>query len=164
MIAILQRVSEASVTVDGEVTGKIDAGLLVLLGVARGDTETDAELLAQKIAKLRVFEDEGGKMNLSVTDVGGGVLVVPNFTLLAAYRHGNRPDFFGSESPDAAKRLFTYFCDIMENCVSRVERGVFGAHMHVSLLNDGPVTIPMDSQVLRMPKKEAHKSQSEETL
>jgi D-tyrosyl-tRNA(Tyr) deacylase len=153
MIVILQRVSEASVTVEGECVARCDKGFLLLLGVAEGDEEKDAELLADKIAKLRVFEDEGGKMNLSVTDVGGKILVVPNFTLLAAYRKGNRPDFMNSARPEEAERLFRYFCDLMEERVPGVTRGIFGAHMHVSLLNDGPLTIPMDSAVLRAPKR-----------
>lgn len=151
MIAILQRVTNASVTIDEEMTASIGRGFMVLLGVAKGDTETDAELLADKIAKMRVFEDENGKMNLSVTDIGGEVLVVPNFTLLASYRRGNRPDFMNSECPEEAKRLFAYFCDYIEKCVPTA-RGTFGADMKVALLNDGPVTIPMDSAVLKAPK------------
>ncbi|MBQ8748090.1 MAG: D-tyrosyl-tRNA(Tyr) deacylase [Clostridia bacterium] len=151
MIAILQRVTNASVTIDGEMTASIGRGFMVLLGVAKGDTETDAELLADKVAKMRVFEDENGKMNLSVTDIGGEVLVVPNFTLLASYRRGNRPDFMNSERPEEAKRLFTYFCDYIGKTVPTA-RGTFGADMKVSLLNDGPVTIPMDSAVLKAPK------------
>ena len=153
MIAILQRVSEASVTVDDVCVAKCDKGFLLLLGVAEGDDEKDAELLADKIAKLRVFEDENERMNLSVTDVGGKILVVPNFTLLASYRKGNRPDFMNSARPDEAKALFEHFCALMEERVPGVTRGVFGAHMHVSLVNDGPLTIPVDSQVLRGPKR-----------
>ena len=164
MIAILQRVSEASVEIDGVVTGAVGKGYMILLGVAKGDTELDGELLAEKISKLRIFEDESGKMNLSVNDVAGGVLVVPNFTLLASYRRGNRPDFMGSERPEEARRLFDHFCNTMEKLVSKVARGTFGAHMHVSLLNDGPITIPMDSAVLRQPKKQAHSAHFEETL
>ncbi len=152
MIAIVQRVLSASVTVEGETVGSCGKGFMVLLGVARGDTETDAQLLADKIAKMRIFEDAEEKMNLSLTDVGGGVLVVPNFTLLASYRRGNRPDFFNSEAPQRAEELFRYFCERMQPQVPRLERGVFGAHMEVSLVNDGPITIPMDSAVLRAPK------------
>ena len=151
MIAILQRVTEASVTVDNECVGRIGTGLLVLLGVARGDEELDARLLADKISKLRIFEDENGKMNRSLADVDGSVLVVPNFTLLASYRHGNRPDFMGSEEPGRAKELFLAFCDMLGEKIP-VERGVFGAEMKVSLLNDGPITIPMNSAVLRESK------------
>lgn len=153
MIAILQRVKEASVTVDDTCVAKCDKGFLLLLGVAEGDEEKDAELLADKIAKLRVFEDENERMNLSITDVGGKILVVPNFTLLASYRKGNRPDFMNSAKPEAAEKLFNRFCDMMNERVPGVTRGVFGAHMHVSLVNDGPLTIPMDSQVLRGPKR-----------
>ncbi len=153
MIAVLQRVTCASVTIDSEMTASIGKGFMILLGVAKGDTETDAELLADKIAKLRVFEDENAKMNLSVTDIGGEILVVPNFTLLASYRKGNRPDFFGGERPEEAKRLFLYFCDYIAKSVPSVARGTFGADMKVALLNDGPVTIPMDSAVLRAPKR-----------
>lgn len=153
MIAILQRVKEASVTVDGICVAKCEKGFLLLLGVAEGDERKDAELLADKISKLRVFEDENERMNLSIKDVGGKILVVPNFTLLASYRKGNRPDFINSAKPDEAKRLFEYFCDLMDERVPGVTRGIFGAHMHVSLVNDGPLTIPMDSEVLRGPKR-----------
>ena len=153
MIAILQRVTEASVTVENNVISRCGKGFLILLGVARGDTEHDAQLLADKIAKMRVFKDAEGKTNLALSDVNGGVLVVPNFTLLAAYRRGNRPDFFASEEPDRAKYLFDYFCAVMENHALPVSRGVFGAEMQVSLINDGPLTIPMDSAVLKGPKK-----------
>lgn len=153
MIAILQRVNEASVTVDGICVAKCEKGFLLLLGVAEGDERKDAELLADKISKLRVFEDENERMNLSIKDVGGKILVVPNFTLLASYRKGNRPDFMNSAKPDEAKRLFEYFCDLMDERVPGVTRGIFGAHMHVSLVNDGPLTIPMDSEVLRGPKR-----------
>ena len=153
MIVILQRVSEASVTVDDACVARCNKGFLLLLGVAEGDEEKDADLLAEKIAKLRVFEDENERMNLSVTDVGGKILVVPNFTLLASYRKGNRPDFMNSARPEAAEKLFRYFCDRMDQLVPGVTRGIFGAHMHVSLVNDGPLTIPMDSQVLRAPKR-----------
>lgn len=153
MIAILQRIKEASVTVDDVCVAECDKGFLLLLGVADGDEEKDAQLLADKIAKLRVFEDENERMNLSITDVGGKILVVPNFTLLASYRKGNRPDFMNSAKPEEAKALFEYFCDLMEERVPGVTRGVFGAHMHVALVNDGPLTIPMDSLVLRGPKR-----------
>jgi D-tyrosyl-tRNA(Tyr) deacylase len=126
---------------------------MVLLGVARGDTEHDAQLLADKIAKLRIFEDSDEKMNLSVTDIGGGILVVPNFTLLASYRRGNRPDFLGAELPERASALFDCFCDYIGKTVSSVGRGVFGADMKVALVNDGPITIHMDSEVLKAPKR-----------
>ena len=148
MIAILQRVTSASVDIDGERVAEIGKGFLILLGVGRGDCESDADLLIGKITKMRVFSDENDKMNLSVSDVGGEVLVVPNFTLYASYKKGNRPDYMNSAPPSEAKPLFEYFCDRMAELVP-AERGVFGADMKVSLVNDGPVTIPMDSSVLR---------------
>ncbi len=149
MIAILQRVLSSSVKIDGETVGATDRGLMILLGVASGDTRDDAVLLADKISRLRIFEDGNGKMNLSVTDVGGSALVVPNFTLLASCRKGNRPDFFASAAPDAARPLFAEFCDLMSERIGRVERGVFGADMKVSLVNDGPVTIYLDTDKLK---------------
>ena len=152
MIAIIQRVTEASVTVDNVETGRCGHGFMILLGVAKGDTEKDAELLADKIAKMRIFEDAEGKMNLALGDIGGSVLVVPNFTLLASYRRGNRPDFFGAEIPARASVLFDYFCDYIGKTIPAVGRGVFGAEMKVSLVNDGPITIHMDSEVLKAPK------------
>lgn len=152
MIAILQRVAEASVKIDDSVVGSCRHGFMILLGVARGDTERDAQLLADKIAKLRVFEDSEGKMNLALRDIGGSVLVVPNFSLLASYRKGNRPDFFGAEVPEKASPLFDYFCDYLQKSVPAVGRGVFGAEMKVALINDGPITIHMDSEVLKAPK------------
>jgi len=153
MIAVLQRVTEASVTIEGNCHGKIGKGLLILLGVSREDTEEDMHLLAEKISKLRIFEDEAGRMNLSLTDVGGEVLVISNFTLLAAYRKGNRPDYMQAAPPEMAIPLYEGFIAAMEEKVSKVERGIFGADMRVSLVNDGPVTIVMDSQVLKLPKR-----------
>ena len=147
MIAVIQRVGEACVVVDGETVGKCGKGLCVLLGVAKGDTESDAEALAKKIVNLRIFEDEKGKMNLSVQDVGGGILAVSNFTLLAAYKKGNRPDYMGAETPDRANELYGYFADLLGKAVP-TERGIFGADMKLNILNDGPVTIVMDSKVL----------------
>ncbi len=148
MKAVLQRVKYASVAVGGEVIGECREGLLVLLGVAEGDTEEDARLLAAKILKLRIFCDENGKMNLSLLDIGGELLIVSQFTLLADYRHGNRPDFLGSAKPAEAKRLYEYFISLAEESVDHVGAGCFGADMQVSLLNDGPVTIVMDSKLL----------------
>ena len=153
MKAVIQRVSHASVSVDGQVVGSIDGGLMILLGVAQGDTEKDMDKLLQKIVKLRIFEDENGRMNKSVQDVGGDLLVVSQFTLLANYRHGNRPDFLGAAEPCEAERLYELFVERAGLCVARVEKGVFGAHMEVSLCNDGPVTICMDTDVLNAPKK-----------
>jgi len=148
MIAVLQRVSRASVTVDDRVCGKINNGLLILLGVKEGDTESDATLLADKISKLRIFSDENGRMNLSVKDVSGSVLVISNFTLLANYKKGNRPDYMSGAKPDEANRLYEYFCDHISALIP-TERGIFGADMKVDLLNDGPVTIVMDSEILK---------------
>jgi D-tyrosyl-tRNA(Tyr) deacylase len=144
MRAVIQRVSEASVTVGGEVTGAIGKGLLVLLGVGQGDTEEAARALAGKIARLRIFQDAGGKMNLSVQDVGGEVLAVSQFTLLADTRKGNRPSFAGAAAPEAARAVYDAFCDAVAGLGVPVARGVFGAHMDVRLANDGPVTIVLE--------------------
>ena len=148
MIAVLQRVKRASVVVDGETVGRCNQGLCVLLGVARDDTEEDARVLVQKLVELRIFCDENDKMNLSIKDIGGELLVVSNFTLLAAYRKGRRPDFFGAAPPNEANRLYEYFCSLCENDISSVEKGIFGADMELTIVNDGPVTIVMDSNVL----------------
>jgi D-tyrosyl-tRNA(Tyr) deacylase len=153
MIAVLQRAARASVLAEGKLTGEIGAGLLVLLGVGEGDSEEDAELLAAKIAKCRIFCDEAGKMNRSVVDIGGGVLVVSNFTLLANYRRGNRPDFLGAAAPDRANALYLHFVEQMRREVSEVATGEFGAHMQIDLCADGPITIVMDSNVLKQPKR-----------
>lgn len=150
MKAVIQRVTHADVTVDGETVSGIGLGLLVLLGVAEGDTVRDAEVLALKIANLRIFEDENGKMNLSVLTVGGDVLAVSQFTLCADCRRGRRPDFFGAAKPAEAEELYDLFCTkLTENGVTKVGRGIFGADMKVSLLNDGPVTIILDSGELK---------------
>ena len=152
MKAVIQRVSSASVAVDGQTVGSCGRGYLILLGVAEGDTELDAELLCKKIAALRIFRDENDKMNLSIRDIDGEALVISQFTLLANYRHGNRPDFLASAKPDEASRLYEYFKDILSRELRRVECGIFGADMKVSLTNDGPVTICMDSEVLKKKK------------
>ena len=152
MRAVIQRVSSASVAVDGEVVGSCERGYLILLGVAEGDTDLDAELLCKKIAALRIFRDENDKMNLSVRDINGEALVISQFTLLANYRHGNRPDFLASAKPDEANRLYEYFTELLSRELRRVEHGIFGADMKVSLTNDGPVTICMDSEVLKKKK------------
>ena len=144
MRAVIQRVSRASVTVEGEVTGAIERGLLVLLGVGHDDTDENARALAAKIAKLRIFGDEAGKMNLSVQDTGGGVLAVSQFTLLADTRKGNRPSFVGAAPPEEANRLYEVFCDALAGLGLPVAKGVFGAHMDVDLTNDGPVTIVLE--------------------
>ena len=148
MIAVIQRVSGASVTVGGSVVGKCGMGLMILLGVADGDTRKDAEVLATKISKLRIFEDESGKMNRSVMDVGGEALVVSNFTLLANYSHGNRPEYLSAAAPAVAQPLYEYFCERLGEGVEHVGCGVFGADMAVEIMGDGPVTIVMDSRVL----------------
>jgi D-tyrosyl-tRNA(Tyr) deacylase len=148
MIAVIQRVERASVSIDGTVHSKIDNGLLVLLGVKQGDDEKDAQLLAKKISNLRIFSDENGKMNLSVLDTNGSVLVVSNFTLLANYKKGNRPDYMNGAKPDEANRLYERFCDLIGDIVP-TQKGVFGADMKIDLINDGPVTIVMDSEVLK---------------
>ena len=150
MKAVIQRVTHARVTVDGKVTGECGKGLAILLGVADGDRELDADLLAQKIAKLRIFTDENDKMNLSLIDIGGGAVVVSQFTLLANYKKGNRPDYLSAASPDEANRLYEYFISRFEEAIGKsVGRGVFGAHMAYDIHNDGPVTIVMDSDVLK---------------
>ena len=150
MKAVLQRVTRAAVDIGGERTAEIAGGLLVLLGVAEGDTERDADVLAAKIANLRIFSDDEGKMNLSLLTVGGEMLVVSQFTLCASCAHGRRPDFFGAAKPQEAERLYLYFCDrIKKEGVTRVSTGVFGADMQVSLINDGPVTILLDSGELK---------------
>ena len=147
MKAVLQRVSEASVKVDGEIVGACAAGLMILLGVSGEDTEKDADILAAKIAKLRIFTDENDKMNLSVQDIGGSVLVVSNFTLGADIAKGNRPSFTGAAHPSVAEPLYEYFCEKLVAEGVPVERGVFGAHMDITLHADGPVTILMDSNI-----------------
>ncbi len=153
MIAVLQRVSAAAVRVEGETVGATEKGLLVLLGVDGADTREDADRLAAKVAKCRIFEDDAGRMNRSVLDVSGGALVISNFTLLADYHHGNRPSFFGAAAPAVAEELYLYFCDQMRAEGVPVATGVFGADMKISIEADGPVTIVMDSNVLK-PGKE----------
>ena len=152
MKAVIQRVAHASVVVDDKTVGSCERGYLILLGVAQGDTEIDAELLCKKIAALRIFRDENDKMNLSVRDIDGEALVISQFTLMANYRHGNRPDFLESAKPEDANRLYEYFVELLSRELRRVEKGIFGADMKVSLLNDGPVTICMDSEVLKKKK------------
>lgn len=143
MRAVLQRVSRASVTVEGRVTGEIGPGLMILICAMEGDTDAKADQLAAKIAKMRIFKDEAGKMNLSIRDIGGAALVVSQFTLAADLR-GNRPGFSTAAKPDEGKRLYDYFSDRLRAEGVPVENGIFGADMDVSLNNDGPVTIWMD--------------------
>ena len=150
MKAILQRVSCASVTVDKTVVGEIAQGFLILLGVEQGDDEKEAEVLAAKIAGLRVFTDQNDKMNLSLGDIEGEVLVISNFTLCADCSHGRRPSFIKAARPENAEPLYRYFCDkLLQNGVKKVEKGIFGADMQVSLVNDGPVTIDINSKDLK---------------
>lgn len=146
MRVVLQRVSRASVTVEGSVVGQIGGGWLVLLGVARGDTDADADRMADKVVALRAFEDDAGKMNLSVVEAGGSVLVVSQFTLLADCRTGRRPSFTYAAEPGEAERLYLRFVKNIEQAGVPVATGVFGAMMDVELVNDGPVTLLLDSR------------------
>lgn len=146
MRAVVQRVSQAQVEVDGQVGGAIEKGLLVLLGVAVGDTERDVEWIAPKVVNLRIFEDAEGKMNLSVQDVGGAILVVSQFTLLGDVRRGRRPSFVDAAPPAEAERLYLAAAERMRQEGVRVETGVFQAHMAVHLVNDGPVTLLLDTR------------------
>lgn len=154
MIAVIQRVSRAAVTADGLPGGSCGKGFLILLGVLKEDDAEDVRLLAEKISKLRVFEDEAGKMNLALADVSGGVLVVSNFTLGANYAHGNRPDFLASAAPDVAEPIYESFIEQIRAKGIPCESGVFGADMRIDMVADGPVTIVMDSLKLRKGKKE----------
>ena len=148
MRAVLQRVTSASVEVEGQVVGSCGPGFLVLLGVGPADGEAEVERLWHKIAHLRVFADEQGKMNRSLIDVSGEVLVISQFTLFADARRGNRPSFTDAAAPELATTLYERFCERAERDVAHVGRGVFGAHMQVSLTNDGPVTICLDTEEL----------------
>ncbi|MBC3861358.1 D-tyrosyl-tRNA(Tyr) deacylase [Undibacterium jejuense] len=146
MIALLQRVSQASVVVDGEIIGAIDAGLMVLICAERGDTEKEADALLTKLLGYRVFSDAAGKMNLSVKDSGGGLLLVPQFTLAADTNSGTRPSFTPAAPPDVARELFGYFLRQAQRQHPLVESGRFGADMKVSLTNDGPVTFWLETK------------------
>jgi D-aminoacyl-tRNA deacylase len=146
MRAVVQRVSRCRVTVEGNVTGQIGAGLLVLLGVSRGDTEAAADYLAEKVVGLRIFEDGEGKMNLSVQDSGGAVLVVSQFTLYGDVRRGKRPSFDAAARPEEAERLYEHFVSKIRSAGLRCETGRFQAMMEVELVNSGPVTILLDSE------------------
>lgn len=145
MKALLQRVTRASVSIDSEVVGKIEKGLVVLLGVADGDTEKDARYLAQKIVSLRIFADEEGKFNLSALDISGELLLISQFTLLADTRKGRRPSFVGAAPPAQAEALFDYFVEQVRATGLKVATGRFQAYMQVEIHNDGPVTIMLDS-------------------
>ena len=148
MKAVVTRVKNASVTIDGEIKGSIDKGCLVLLGVGPDDTEKEAVKLADKVCGCRVFEDENGKMNLNLETVGGELLIISQFTLCADLKKGNRPSFFPSAAPETANRLYEYFCSCLaQQGIKTVEKGVFGADMQVEINNDGPVTILMDTDI-----------------
>lgn len=146
MKIVIQRVSEANVKVEGTIVGNISHGLLLLIGIDEEDTLSDADWLIQKVLNLRIFGDENGKLNLSVKDVEGEILCISQFTLIADYKKGNRPSFIKAAKPDVAIPLFEYFKEEMAKSGLKIESGIFGADMKVSLLNDGPVTIVMDSK------------------
>ena len=147
MRAVIQRVTEASVKVDGRITGAIGQGLLILVGVEYADTQDDIDWLAKKIVGMRIFNDENGVMNLSVHDVGGSLLAVSQFTLMASTKKGNRPSYIRASKGDYAEPMYEKFCQALEKeSGKKVEKGIFGADMKVSLLNDGPTTIIMDTK------------------
>ena len=146
MIAVLQRASEGKVTVEDRITGEIGTGLVILLGVAQSDSEKDADFLADRIVGFRIFNDEEGKMNLSIRDVNGAALVVSQFTLAGDWRKGRRPSFTSAATPEEGERLYEYFCGQLRQLEVPVQTGEFGAKMDVSLINDGPVTFVMDSR------------------
>ena len=145
MKAVIQRVTRAQVTVDGEVVGAIGLGIAVLLGVEKGDVETDADWLVKKIVELRIFSDDAGKMNLSLADVGGGLLAVSQFTLAGNCAKGRRPSFDTAAPPDDGKRLYDYFVERVRQTGVPVQTGIFQADMQVELVNDGPVTFILES-------------------
>jgi len=149
MIALVQKVKNSSVEVDGEIVGKIGKGFLLLIGVCKNDEPSDAFKLAEKVATLRIFEDDNGKMNLSIFDVDGRVLAVPQFTLCADTTRGNRPSFADAKNPADANELFTAFVELLRARGIHTETGVFGAKMLVKIENDGPVTIWLDSKAKR---------------
>lgn len=152
MIAVLQRITSASVVADGMFSGKAEKGMLILLGCCVDDSTDDADILCDKIYGLRIFEDEDEKMNLSLKDIGGQILLVPNFTLAASCRRGRRPDFGSCMKPADAKPMFEYFRDKLRTYGISVETGVFGADMKIEMHGDGPVTIVLDSNSLKAPR------------
>ncbi len=149
MRAFIQRVKHASVCVDEKECGKCNNGLLILLGVGKDDSEADVSLLANKVLKLRIFHDDQGKMNRSLLDIDGEALIVSQFTLYADYSHGNRPNFLPAADPATANRLYTQFCKYMEERLRYVGMGIFGAEMQVYLQNDGPVSMCIDTDILK---------------
>lgn len=144
MKLVVQRVKSAKVEVEGKTVGSINQGFLVLLGVTHTDTKAEADYLVKKLCNLRVFEDDNGKMNLGLKDIGGELLIVSQFTLYADCSQGNRPSFINAAKPDVANELYEYFCEKCKEQNIKVEKGIFGADMKVSLLNDGPVTIILE--------------------
>lgn len=146
MRAVVQRVTRASVTIDGQVVGEIENGLVVLLGIARDDTKQDADYLAPKIVALRIFDDSDGRMNVSVKDINGGLLIISQFTLYGDVRRGLRPSWSDAASPEIAEPLYDYFVESSRKLIDRVETGSFRAMMQVELVNDGPVTLLLDSR------------------
>ncbi|MFA4986046.1 MAG: D-aminoacyl-tRNA deacylase [Candidatus Brocadiia bacterium] len=153
MLAVIQRVSHASVAVDGQIVGEIGVGLLALVCAVKGDDEAQAGILADRVCGLRIFNDDAGKMNRSLKDVRGSLLAVSQFTLSADVRHGRRPSFDAATPPAEGERLFDRFCSACLSLGHPVERGVFGAKMDVSLVNDGPVTIIVDSRIFPSPRQ-----------
>lgn len=150
MRVVFQRVTSASVTVEEKVCGQIEQGAILLLGIHQKDTKAEADLLAKKCAETRVFSDEEDRLNLSVKDIHGGILVIPNFTLYGNCRHGRRPEFLDAARPETAKPLFDYFISALkENGVTKVEQGIFGADMHLDIQGDGPITLILDSDNLK---------------
>ena len=145
MKLVIQRVTHAKVTVEGKATGEIEKGFLVLVGIKQGGTKQQADYLVRKLCNLRVFSDENGKMNLSIKDVNGSLLIVSQFTLYGDCKDGNRPSFIQAAKPDEAIPLYEYFCDKCSENEIKVEKGIFGADMKVELLNDGPVTIVIEN-------------------
>lgn len=150
MKAVIQRVSNASVEVEGKIVGSCNRGYMILFGAKEGDTEEDVYLLAKKTAALRIFEDENEKMNKSIMDIDGEILAISQFTLLADVKKGNRPSFINAMEPTEAERLYKLFCEELRNLgIKKVDEGIFGADMKVSLVNDGPVTILYDTEIWR---------------
>lgn len=147
MRVLIQRVKEASVSIDGRRTAEIDKGLVLLVGISKEDASKDIEWMAKKIANLRIFEDKDGKMNLNISQLGGEILSVPQFTLYADVQKGNRPGFDYSAPPEIAKRLWADFNSLLKEAEIPLKEGAFGAHMEISLINDGPVTIILDSKI-----------------
>ena len=159
MRAVLQRVTRASVTIGGEIVGEIEKGLVVLLGIARDDTTADADYLVPKIAALRIFDDEEGRMNVSVKEIAGGLLIVSQFTLYGDVRRGLRPSWSDAAAPEIAEPLYEYFVESSRRLIGRVETGSFRKMMQVELVNDGPVTLLLDSSDRKRHKSDRKKAQ-----